>query len=60
MIRALDRGPINPAVTQLDRMTQQIAALVEEGVTASVHLAEQAARLKQVVDRFRVAESSAA
>ena len=45
---------INCAVTQLDQMTQQNAALVEESAAAAESLREQAARLSQVVATFRL------
>jgi methyl-accepting chemotaxis protein len=45
---------VNTAVTQLDSMTQQNAALVEESAAAAEALKEQAARLSQVVARFRL------
>ena len=51
---------VNSSVTQLDRMTQQNAALVEESAAAAAHLGDQAARLNEVVDRFRLRESVAA
>jgi methyl-accepting chemotaxis protein len=47
-------GQVNSSVSQLDRMTQQNAALVEESAAAATHLGDQAARLNQVVQRFRV------
>ncbi|WP_290872979.1 methyl-accepting chemotaxis protein [Aquabacterium sp.] len=46
---------VNAAVTQLDQMTQQNAALVEEGSAAAESLREQAHRLSEVVSRFRLA-----
>ena len=46
---------VNTAVTQLDGMTQQNAALVEESAAAAEALKEQAARLSEVVARFRLA-----
>ena len=48
-------GQINGAVTQLDQMTQQNAALVEESAAAAQSLKQQAARLASVVDTFRLA-----
>ena len=38
-------------------MTQQNAALVEESAAAAESLREQAARLSQVVQQFRLADS---
>jgi methyl-accepting chemotaxis protein len=46
-------GQVNVAVTQLDQMTQQNAALVEESAAAAQSLREQATRLTQVVATFR-------
>ena len=53
-------GQVNTAVTQLDQMTQQNAALVEESAAAAESLREQAMRLNQVVGTFRVESSAAA
>ena len=47
-------GQINGAITQLDQMTQQNAALVEESAAAAESLKEQAGRLSQVVGTFRL------
>jgi methyl-accepting chemotaxis protein len=47
-------GQINGAVNELDRATQQNAALVEESAAAAESLREQAARLAEVVGRFRL------
>ena len=48
-------GQINGAVAQLDQMTQQNAALVEESAAAAESLKEQAKRLSEVVEVFRLA-----
>ncbi|HVR52011.1 MAG TPA: methyl-accepting chemotaxis protein, partial [Pseudorhodoferax sp.] len=48
-------GQVNSAVGQLDLMTQQNAALVEESAAAAESLQEQAARLTGLVGRFRLA-----
>ena len=45
---------VNVSVGELDRMTQQNAALVEEGAAASESLKEQANRLLQSIDHFRL------
>ena len=45
---------VNTAVSQLDQMTQQNAALVEESSAASESLKDQAARLTQLVSVFRL------
>ncbi|MFY9513455.1 MAG: methyl-accepting chemotaxis protein, partial [Rubrivivax sp.] len=47
-------GQVNVAVTQLDQMTQQNAALVEESAAAAQALRDQAQRLQQVVAVFKV------
>jgi methyl-accepting chemotaxis protein len=47
-------GQVNTAVTQLDQMTQQNAALVEESAAAAESLKDQAARLSGVVGAFRL------
>ncbi len=51
---------INGAVTQLDQMTQQNAALVEESAAAAESLKDQAKRLAEVVSVFRIGGSSPA
>ena len=47
-------GTIHHAVTELDQMTQQNAALVEQSAAAAGSLKDQAQALAAVVDRFRV------
>ncbi len=47
-------GQVNQAVGQLDQMTQQNAALVEESAAAALSLREQAARLAAAVQVFRL------
>jgi len=47
---------VNEAVSQMDRMTQQNAGLVEEHTVASQHLALQSQRLRDHVMRFRTGE----
>jgi len=46
---------VNVAIAQLDRVTQQNAALVEEAAAASASLKEQALRMEGVVAEFEVA-----
>ncbi|MDO9437986.1 methyl-accepting chemotaxis protein, partial [Hydrogenophaga sp.] len=53
-------GQVNVAVTQLDQMTQQNAALVEESTAAAESLKDQALRLVQVVQVFRLDSRSVA
>ncbi|MBP0599689.1 MCP four helix bundle domain-containing protein [Herbaspirillum sp. LeCh32-8] len=45
---------INEAVSQMDQVTQQNAALVEEAAAASQSLQDQAAKLNQVVAVFKL------
>ncbi|WP_293780712.1 methyl-accepting chemotaxis protein [uncultured Oxalicibacterium sp.] len=45
---------INQAITQMDHVTQQNAALVEEATAAAASLKNQAAKLEQTVGVFRV------
>ncbi|XKE47554.1 methyl-accepting chemotaxis protein [Halomonas organivorans] len=45
-------GQVNVAVSELDRMTQQNAALVEESTTAAEQLKDQADRLAEAVGGF--------
>ena len=47
-------GQVNTSVVQLDQMTQQNAALVEESAAAAESLKEQAVRLAKVVGTFRL------
>ncbi|MBY3039995.1 methyl-accepting chemotaxis protein [Rhizobium laguerreae] len=45
---------VNTAVNSMDQVTQQNAAMVEQSTAASGHLAEEAARLRELVSRFRL------
>jgi methyl-accepting chemotaxis protein len=47
-------GEVSVSVAQLERMTQQNAALVEQGAAAAESLREQAARLSGMVRAFRL------
>ncbi|MGZ5201662.1 MAG: methyl-accepting chemotaxis protein [Telluria sp.] len=51
---------VNEAITQMDRATQENAALVEEAAAAAASLQDQAARLSQAASRFRLAERKGA
>ncbi|MDB5777024.1 MAG: chemotaxis protein [Herbaspirillum sp.] len=53
-------GQVNQAVTQMDEVTQQNAALVEQAAAAAGALQEQAAKLAQVVSVFRLERNQAA
>ena len=50
-------GQVSLAVTELDRMTQQNAALVEESAAAARSLEEQAHRLAEAVGAFRFVDA---
>jgi uncharacterized phage infection (PIP) family protein YhgE len=52
-------GQVNQAVTQLDQMTQQNAALVEQSAAAAQSLKDQADRLAQTVAMFKVSRAEA-
>ena len=51
-------GEINGAVAQLDQMTQQNAALVEESTAAAESMKEQAVRLAALVGVFKLESTS--
>ena len=46
-------GEVNDAVNQIDQMTSQNAALVEQAAAAATSLSDQSARLVEAVGRFR-------
>jgi len=50
---------VNEAITQMDHVTQQNAALVEQAAAAAASMQEQAAQLAQVAAAFKLGESSA-
>lgn len=52
-------GEVNMAVAQMDQVTQQNAALVEEAAAASDSMQEQARQLAQVVSVFTLAQQAA-
>ena len=49
-------GLVNNSVTQLDKMTQQNAALVEQSAAAAASLREQANQLAQAVAIFKIGQ----
>ncbi len=51
---------VNKAVVQLDEMTQQNAALVEQASAASQSMADQAKGLSQMMERYQVSAQAAA
>ncbi|MEH6436641.1 methyl-accepting chemotaxis protein [Massilia sp. DD77] len=56
-IQGIDQ--VNQAMAQMDEATQQNAALVEEATAATSSLQQEAARLAQVVDVFKVGHEAA-
>jgi len=50
-----DIGEVNSAITDLDAITRQNAALVEQSAAASSNVAEEAARLSQALSVFKFA-----
>ncbi len=52
-------GQVNVAVNQLDQMTQQNAALVEQSAAAAESLKDQAVRLAQVIGVFQLGSAEA-
>jgi methyl-accepting chemotaxis protein len=50
-------GHVNKSVTQLDQMTQQNAALVEQSSAAAESLKDQAGKLVQIVSTFKLRET---
>ena len=50
---------VNVAVNQMDQVTQQNAAMVEESTAASHSLAKEAEHLSQLIARFRLGEAAA-
>ncbi len=51
--QALGIEEVNTAITQMDQMTQQNAAMVEETTAASHHLTQEASRLVELVGKFK-------
>ena len=53
-------GQVNAAVGDLDRMTQQNAALVEQSAAAAESLKDQAGQLARVISAFRLSSAATA
>ncbi len=51
-------GQVNQAITQMDQVTQQNAALVEEAAAAADAMKEQANQLVRAVSTFKLAEKA--
>jgi methyl-accepting chemotaxis protein len=54
--QATSLAAVNKAVNEMDQVTQQNAAMVEESTAASLSLAEEAGHLGELVSRFTVTE----
>jgi methyl-accepting chemotaxis protein len=54
--QALALAEVNTAVNEMDQVTQQNAAMVEESTAASLSLSREASDLTQLVGRFQVSE----
>jgi methyl-accepting chemotaxis protein len=57
--QAIGIEQVNKTVTMMDDVTQQNAALVEEGTAAALALAQQAAHLTQLIAGYRVGDGTA-
>ena len=57
--QAAGLNQVNSAVNQMDQMTQQNAAMVEESTAASHALADEAEALARLVGHFRLGEAAA-
>ncbi len=53
-------GEVNTAVNQMDQVTQQNAAMVEQSTAASHHLAQEADELARLVSKFRLGNQAGA
>jgi methyl-accepting chemotaxis protein len=58
--QATGLGEVNSAVNQMDQVTQQNAAMVEQATAASHGLSGEAQELARLVGQFRIGESVAA
>lgn len=57
--QAQTMAQVNGTVNEMDKMTQQNAAMVEETTAASRSLANEAQGLRQLVSRFRLSQQAA-
>ena len=58
--QATGLGEVNAAVNQMDQVTQQNAAMVEQSTAASHSLAHEAEELARLVGQFRIGDDAAA
>ncbi|HAU74360.1 MAG TPA: methyl-accepting chemotaxis protein, partial [Agrobacterium sp.] len=52
--QSIGLAEVNTAVNQMDQVTQQNAAMVEESTAASASLASEVQRLREIISEFRV------
>ena len=57
--QALALAEVNTAVNEMDQVTQQNAAMVEQSTAASLNLNREAADMAQLVGRFQVSDGGA-
>ena len=55
--QAVGLGQVNTAINEMDQMTQQNAAMVEQSTAASHALAHQASELDQLMEEFEIGEA---
>jgi methyl-accepting chemotaxis protein len=55
--QAVGIDQVNKAITQMDEITQQNSALVEESASASEEMSQQAQDLRDLVQQFKIDES---
>jgi ABC-type transporter Mla subunit MlaD len=48
---------INKAIADMDRITQENSALVEQNTTASQHMAQEAENLEELLNTFKVEDT---
>ena len=58
--QATGLGQVNTAVNQMDQVTQQNAAMVEESTAAAMSLKSEADELGNLVARFQIGDASGA
>ncbi len=58
--QAVGLGNVNQTVVQMDQVTQQNAAMVEEATAASHALVEEMQRLNHLVGRFQIEDADTA
>ncbi len=52
--QSIGLGEVNIAVNQMDQTTQQNAAMVEQSTAASASLAQEAQKLRELVNQFKL------